>query len=67
LVSDALPDALIADLEALDRALRDQGAGGAAVLMTLSFLGLAVIPALRLTDRGLVEVASGSLVPLGLA
>jgi adenine deaminase len=66
LVSDALPDALIADLEALDRALRDQGAEGGAMLMTLSFLGLAVIPALRLTDRGLVEVASGSLVPLGL-
>jgi adenine deaminase len=67
LVSDALPEGLLADLAGLDSALRAQGAVGAAVLMTLSFLGLAVIPALRLTDLGLVAVAEGGLVPLVVA
>ena len=32
--------------------------------MTMSFLGLEVIPALKLTDRGLVDVDAGRLVPL---
>jgi adenine deaminase len=32
--------------------------------MALSFLGLEVIPALKLTDRGLVDVARQELVPL---
>lgn len=32
--------------------------------MTLSFLALSVIPELKLTDRGLVDVASGQLVEL---
>lgn len=66
LVSDADPDDLIAELERLDAALRGAGAEGAGVLMTLSFLGLAVIPALRLTDRGLVDVAAGRLVPFAV-
>jgi adenine deaminase len=34
--------------------------------MTLSFLALSVIPALRLTDLGLVDVASQQLVPFEL-
>ncbi len=32
--------------------------------MALSFLALPVIPKLKLTDRGLVDVDSFSLVPL---
>jgi adenine deaminase len=32
--------------------------------MTLSFLSLSVIPELKLTDRGLVDVRAGRLVPL---
>jgi len=32
--------------------------------MALSFLALPVIPELKLTDRGLVDVAQMSLVPL---
>lgn len=32
--------------------------------MTLSFLALSVIPALKLTDRGLVDVARARIVPL---
>jgi adenine deaminase len=34
--------------------------------MTLSFLALSVIPELKLTDRGLVDVARGEVVPLFL-
>jgi adenine deaminase len=66
LVSSAKPQALLVDLERLDVALRELGAEGVGVLMTLSFLGLAVIPELRLTDRGLVEVVRGRLVPLAV-
>jgi adenine deaminase len=33
---------------------------------TLSFLALSVIPALKLTDRGLLDVARGEIVPLFL-
>jgi adenine deaminase len=32
--------------------------------MTLSFLALSVIPDLKLTDRGLVDVANARVVPL---
>ncbi|MGQ9457324.1 MAG: adenine deaminase C-terminal domain-containing protein, partial [Anaerolineae bacterium] len=34
--------------------------------MTLSFVALAVIPELRLTDRGLVDVTQFQFVPLFL-
>jgi adenine deaminase len=34
--------------------------------MTLSFLALSVIPALKLTDRGLLDVDRGEIVPLFL-
>lgn len=32
--------------------------------MTLSFMGLSVVPALKLTDRGLVDVTNSELIPL---
>ena len=35
--------------------------------MTLSFLALSVIPSLKITDRGLVDVDAFALVPLALA
>ena len=47
-------------------AARDLGAVPAHPFMALSFLALPVIPALRLTDRGLVDVAGQRLVPLEL-
>jgi adenine deaminase len=50
-------------LDAVAAAARDLGVTDASVMMTLSFLGLAVIPALRLTDRGLVDVAAARIVP----
>jgi adenine deaminase len=34
--------------------------------MALSFLALSVIPKLKLTDRGLVDVEAWQLVPLGI-
>jgi adenine deaminase len=34
--------------------------------MTLSFLALSVIPELKITDRGLVDVGRFELVPLGI-
>ena len=34
--------------------------------LTLSFLALSVIPELKLTDRGLVDVVSSRVVPLVL-
>jgi adenine deaminase len=37
---------------------------GEAPFMTLSFLALSVVPALKITDRGLVDVLRGSVVPL---
>jgi adenine deaminase len=35
--------------------------------MYLSFLALSVIPELRVTDQGIVDVRSFELVPLGLS
>ena len=32
--------------------------------MTLSFLGLSVMPALKITDRGLIDVDRFEIVPL---
>jgi adenine deaminase len=49
-------------LEAVARA--DLGIGLSAPFMHLSFLGLSVIPELRLTDLGLVDVGRFELVPL---
>lgn len=51
-------------LDALDRAAAALGNRLPSPFMALSFLGLPVIPSLRLTDRGLVDVESGRLVGL---
>ncbi len=40
------------------------GACAADPFLTLSFLGLTVIPELKLTDRGLLDVRAGRIVPL---
>ena len=53
-----------AKLDALEEAATSLGNRLTDPYMTLSFLGLAVIPELRLTDRGLVDVRRGELVPL---
>jgi adenine deaminase len=66
LLSDAPAAEVVAALEALQDRLRDQGVAIEAPFMTLSFLALSVIPALKITDRGLVDVERFQLVPLAL-
>jgi len=51
---------------ALRQAARELGCPLASPFMALSFLALPVIPALKLTDRGLVDVGRFELVPLWL-
>ncbi|HEV3102268.1 MAG TPA: adenine deaminase [Candidatus Dormibacteraeota bacterium] len=53
-------------LTSMERRLRGMGVAMTAPFMTLSFLALSVIPELKITDRGLVDVARFQLVPLGL-
>ncbi len=53
-------------LERLVAVLRRLGVTIGAPFMQLSFLGLSVLPELRLTDQGLVDVRSFSLVPVAL-
>ena len=52
-------------LNALDAAARELGCELPSPYMALSFLGLAVVPELRLTDMGLVDVPLGRLVSFG--
>ena len=53
-------------LSSMERRLAGMGVKGTAPFMTLSFLALSVIPELKITDRGLVDVARFQLVPLGI-
>ena len=46
--------------------LNGMGVTMASPFMTLSFLALSVIPELKITDRGLVDVNRFELVPLGI-
>ena len=52
-----------AELYRLDEVARELGCTLPAPYMALSFLGLAVVPELRLTDLGLVDVPQGRIVP----
>jgi adenine deaminase len=58
----------LADVISQSRACNDaataMGWSGATPFLTLSFLALSVIPALKITDRGLVDVERFELVPL---
>jgi len=66
LMSD-LPLASVYDrLASMERRLATLGVTMTAPFMTLSFLALSVIPELKITDRGLVDVARFELVPLGI-
>lgn len=66
LMSDRPAPEVAAGLEALVAAARQLGVTLAAPFMQLSFLGLSVIPELRLTDQGLVDVGAFELVPVAL-
>jgi adenine deaminase len=67
LLSDEPVEDVVERLEALQAMLAEQGVRDAAPFMTLSFLALSVIPALKITDRGLVDVERFELVPLAVA
>ena len=66
LLSDQPVEDVVTRLEELQDMLRDQGVRDSAPFMTLSFLALSVIPALKITDRGLVDVERFELVPLAV-
>jgi adenine deaminase len=55
-----------ARLRSMERRLIAMGVTMASPFMTLSFLALSVIPELKITDRGLVDVGRFELVPLGI-
>jgi len=64
LMSDQPVETVAAQAEELHNALRSCGCTLNNAFMPFSFLALPVIPELRLTDLGLVDVASQSLVTL---
>ena len=53
-------------LRSMEKRLHAMGVTTASPFMTLSFLALSVIPELKITDRGLVDVNRFELVPLGI-
>ena len=53
-------------LRSMEQRLNAMGVMMASPFMTLSFLALSVIPDLKITDRGLVDVNRFELVPLGI-
>jgi adenine deaminase len=64
LLSDAPLEEVIERSHALVRAAESFGCSIEAPFQTLSFLALSVIPALKITDRGLVDVDRFEIVPL---
>jgi adenine deaminase len=64
LMSDLPFETVAARLEAVEQAARELGCRVQRPFMALSFLALSVIPRLKLTDRGLVDVEAWRLVPL---
>ena len=64
LMSDQPIETVADHFRTLLRMARRMGSGLDDPFMTLSFLALSVIPELKLTDRGLVDVARGEIVPL---
>ena len=66
LMSDQPLAAVHARMQSMEKRLATMGVTMEAPFMTLSFLALSVIPELKITDRGLVDVARFELVPLGV-
>ncbi|GAA5532344.1 adenine deaminase [Deinococcus aluminii] len=65
LMSDLLPQEVAARLSQVTAAARALGCTLPYPVTTLSFLGLSVIPALKLTPRGLLDVNAWQLLPAG--
>jgi adenine deaminase len=51
-------------MDRLHEALADMGVKIPSPFMTLSFLALSVIPSLKITDMGLIDVDRFEIVPL---
>jgi adenine deaminase len=66
LMSDRPAHEVAAGLHRLVEAARSLGTTIQAPFMHMSFLGLSVIPELRLTDQGLVDVGKFALVPVAV-
>ncbi|HLF68128.1 MAG TPA: adenine deaminase [Gaiellaceae bacterium] len=64
LLADAPLEEVISRSLACNEAAHALGWSGATPFLTLSFLGLSVIPHLKITDRGLVDVDKFEIVPL---
>ena len=56
LMADRAPEVVADELDAVTSAVRQLGCTVSAPFMAMSFLALPVIPHLKLTDRGLVDV-----------
>jgi adenine deaminase len=67
LLSDAPLDEVVSRSRAIVGAARDLGCTVEAPFQLLSFLALSVIPSLKLTDRGLVDVDRFEIVPLAVS
>ena len=69
-IAGLLSDAPLSDVIEQSRACNDAAHGlgwtGATPFLTLAFLALSVIPHLKITDRGLVDVDRFELVPLAV-
>jgi adenine deaminase len=67
-VAGLMSDAPLAEvhhrLSNLEETLRGLGVGMEAPFMCLSFLALSVIPELKITDHGLIDVARAEVVSL---
>jgi adenine deaminase len=66
LLSEEPCEAVVERLDALVAMLAEQGVRSPTPFMTLSFLALSVIPELKITDRGLVDVIRARTVPLAV-
>jgi adenine deaminase len=66
LMSTQPAESVVRQLDELHAALRDMGVTVDTPFMYLGFLALSVIPELRVTDRGLVDVTAFEHVPLGV-
>jgi len=64
LISERSAEIVAQEAEGVHHALEECGCRLNNAFMTVSLLALPVIPALRVTDCGLVDVESGSFVPL---
>jgi adenine deaminase len=64
LLSDAPLSDVVAQSRACNEAAHRLGWSGATPFLTLAFLALSVIPHLKITDRGLVDVDRFEIVPL---